>query len=51
MPSFHSMMNDEQMAAVTQYVHSELNDFTDVVTAADVAQLRHDNPPGADPSE
>lgn len=51
MPSFHAMMNDEQMAAVTQYVHSELNDFTDTVTAADVAQLRHDNPPGADPSE
>ncbi|WP_201526615.1 c-type cytochrome [Psychrobacter frigidicola] len=51
MPSFHTMMNDEQMAAVTQYVHSELNDFTDTVTAADVAQLRHANPPGADPSE
>ncbi len=51
MPSFHSMMNDEQMAAVTQYVHSELNNFTDTVTAANVAQLRHDNPPGTDPSE
>lgn len=51
MPSFHNMMNDEQMAAVTQYVHSELNNFTDTVTVDDVAQLRHDNPPGADPSE
>lgn len=51
MPSFHTMMNDEQMAAVTKYVHSDLNNFTDTVTAADVAQLRHDNPPGADPSE
>lgn len=51
MPSFHSMMNNEQIAAVTQYVHSELNNFTDTVTAADAAQLRHDNPPGADPYE
>ncbi len=51
MPSFHGMMNDEQMAAVTKYVHSDLNNFTDTVTAADVAQLRHANPPGADPSE
>ena len=51
MPSFHSMMNDEQIAAVTQYVHSDLNKFTDKVTAANVAQLRHDFPPGSDPSE
>lgn len=51
MPSFHSMMNDEQIAAVTQYVHSDLNNFTDTVTAANVAQLRHDFPPGSDPSE
>ena len=51
MPSFHSMMNDQQIAAVTQYVHSDLNGFTDTVTAADVAQLRHEFPPGADPSE
>lgn len=51
MPSFHSMMNDEQIAAVTQYVHSDLNRFTDKVTAPNVAQLRHDKPPGADPSE
>ena len=51
MPSFHSMMNDEQIAAVTQYVHSDLNSFTDTVTAANVAQLRHEFPPGSDPSE
>ncbi len=51
MPSFHSMMNDEQIAAVTQYVHSELNNYTDMVSTANVAQLRHDFPPGPDPSE
>lgn len=51
MPSFHSMMDDQQIAAVTQYVHSNLNKFTDTVTAANVAQLRHEFPPGADPSE
>lgn len=51
MPSFHGMMNDEQMAAVTQYVHSELNDYTDTVTAEDVAQLRHANPSAGDPSD
>lgn len=53
MPAFHGMMNNEQMAAVTQYVHSELNDYTDTVTAADVEQLRHANPPPgtADPTE
>ena len=51
MPSFHSMMNDEQIAAVTQYVHSELNNYTDTVSTVNVAQLRHDFPPGADPSE
>ncbi|WP_372887562.1 cytochrome c [Psychrobacter sp.] len=51
MPSFHRMMNDEQIAAVTQYVHSDLNSFTDIVTTANVAQLRHDFPPGSDPSE
>ncbi len=51
MPSFHMMMNDEQMAAVTQYVVSDLNGFTDTVTAEDVAKLRHANPPGYDPSE
>lgn len=51
MPSFHSMMNDAQIAAVTQYMHSDLNNFTDTVTTANVAQLRHDFPPGSDPSE
>ena len=51
MPSFHRMMNDEQIAAITQYVHSDLNTFTDIVTAANVAQLRHEFPPGSDPSE
>ena len=51
MPSFHSMMNDEQIAAVTQYVHRDLNNFTDTVTTANVAQLRHEFPPGSDPSE
>ena len=45
------MMSDEQIAAVTQYVHSDLNKFTDTVTAANVAQLRHEFPPGSDPSE
>ncbi len=51
MPSFHMMMNDEQMAAVTQYVVNDLNGFKQTVTAEDVAQLRHANPPGYDPSE
>ncbi len=51
MPGFHSMMNDQQIAAVTQYVHSDLNNYTDTVTAANVAQLRHEFPPGSDPSE
>ena len=51
MPSFHRMMSDEQIAAVTQYVHSDLNNFTDTVTTANVAQLRHEFPPGSDPSE
>ena len=51
MPSFHSMMSDAQIAAVTQYVHSDLNPFTDTITPANVAQLRHEFPPGSDPSE
>jgi len=51
MPSFHRTMSDEQIAAVTQYVHSDLNNFTDVVTTANVTQLRHDFPPRSDPSE
>lgn len=51
MPSFHGMMNDEQMAAVTQYVVSDLNGFNDTVTVDDVAQLRHAKPPASDPSD
>ncbi|WP_227674798.1 c-type cytochrome [Psychrobacter okhotskensis] len=51
MPSFHGMMNNEQIAAVTQYVHSELNNYTDTVTAEDVAELRHANPSAGDPSD
>ena len=51
MPSFHGMMNDAQMAAVTQYVVSDLNGFTDTVTAEDVAKLRHPNPSAGDPSD
>jgi len=51
MPSFHNMMNDQQIAAVTQYIHSDLNSYTDTVSADNVAQLRHEFPPGADPSE
>ena len=51
MPSFHGMMNNEQIAAVTQYVVSDLNGFTDTVTVEDVAELRHANPPAGDPSD
>ncbi len=53
MPAFHAMMDNEQIAAVTQYVHSELNPYTDTVTAEDVEKLRHENPPAgaADPTE
>lgn len=51
MPSFHNMMNDQQIAAVTQYIHSDLNSYTDTVSTDNVAQLRHKFPPGADPSE
>lgn len=51
MPSFHSMMDDQKIAAVTQYVHSDLNNYTDIVTTDNVSQLRHDFPPGSDPSE
>ena len=51
MPSFHMMMNDEQMAAVTQYIRTEFNGYKDPVTAEDVAQLRHAMPPGGDPSD
>ena len=51
MPSFHGMMNDEQMAAVTQYIVNDLNGFNEIVTAEDVAQLRHEKPPARDPSD
>lgn len=51
MPSFHGMMNDEQMAAVTQYIVNDLNGFNEIVTAEDVAQLRHEKPPASDPSD
>ncbi|WP_298979733.1 cytochrome c [uncultured Psychrobacter sp.] len=51
MPSFHGMMNDEQMAAVTQYIVNDLNGFNEIVTAEDVAQLRHAKPPASDPSD
>ena len=37
--------------SATQYVHSDLNNFTDMVTTDNVAQLRHDFPPSSDPSE
>lgn len=49
MPAFHDMMDNEQIAAVTQYVMEDLNGFEVTVTPGDVAQLRHDNPPGDDP--
>ena len=51
MPSFHGMMNDEQMAAVTQYIVNDLNGFNEIVTAEDVAQLRHEKPPASDASD
>ena len=51
MPAFQGTMNNAQIAAVAQYVHSDLNDFTDTIAADNVASLRHENPPGGDPSE
>ncbi|SJM68917.1 c-type cytochrome [Psychrobacter piechaudii] len=50
MPSFRHMMNDEQIAAVTEYVVKDLNGFDEEVTAEDVAQLRPITPPGVDPA-
>ena len=50
MPSFRHMMNDEQIAAVTEYVVKDLNGFDEEVTAEDVAQLRPTTPPGVDPA-
>lgn len=49
MPSFRHMMNDEQMAAVTQYIVQDLNGYEDTVTAEDAAQLRPSQAPGPDP--
>lgn len=41
MPRFGHMMSDDQVAAVTNYVRSHFgNDFPDVITAAEVADLR-----------
>ena len=48
MPSFRDMLNDEQMAAVTQYLMQDLNGYSATVTAEDVAQLRPALPPQAD---
>ena len=51
MPSFRGMLNDEQMAAVTQYIAQDLNGFDVKVTAEDAAQLRPAEPPTYDPSD
>ena len=41
MPPFGSMMNDEQIAAVVNYVRTSLgNDYKDVVISADVKAIR-----------
>jgi mono/diheme cytochrome c family protein len=41
MPSFKHMMNDQQVAAVTNYVRTHMgNDYKDALTAADVKALR-----------
>ncbi len=41
MPPFGPMMDDEQIAAVVNYVRTSLgNDFRDVVTSADVKAIR-----------
>lgn len=41
MPPFGSMMDDEQIAAVVNFVRSNLgNDYKDTVTAADVKAIR-----------
>jgi mono/diheme cytochrome c family protein len=41
MPSFRYTLNDEQVAAVTNYLRSNLgNRYTDAVTAADVKSFR-----------
>ncbi len=41
MPPFGPMMNDEQVAAVVNYVRTHLgNDYKDAVSAADVKSAR-----------
>jgi mono/diheme cytochrome c family protein len=41
MPSFRNMLDDAQIAAVTNYVRTHMgNQYTDAVTAADVQSLR-----------
>ena len=41
MPGFSTMMSDEQVAAVTNYVRSHFgNDYPDLITPAEVADLR-----------
>ncbi|NYS26891.1 cytochrome c [Rhodobacteraceae bacterium 2376] len=41
MPRFGHMMSDEQVAAVTNYVRSNLgNDYTDTISPEEVADLR-----------
>jgi len=41
MPPFGSMMSDEQIAAVVNYVRTNLgNQYTDAVSAADVKAIR-----------
>lgn len=42
MPPFGPMMDDEQVAAVVNYIRTNLgNDYKDVVSAADVKAIRH----------
>ena len=41
MPGFKHLLNDEQIAAVTNYVRTHLgNDYQDAITAADVKAMR-----------
>jgi len=42
MPPFGPMMDDEQVAAVVNYIRTSLgNDYKDAVSAADVKAIRH----------
>ncbi len=48
MPSFAGMLDDDQVAAVANYVRSHFgNQYTDQVTAAEVKALRPKEPPAA----